>query len=136
MGRNPRKTKQQCQTGLSRDQRTTPTGHTGRTALLLVVSVLVVMVAVFYAVCFWSEQNEPTLEPVPAFLARTLNALSMKGNVSAVRSLLDSHPHLDWHSLNTDQSPIHFALRGRFESLSAQAHGLIGRHEVSECHKQ
>ena len=135
MGRNPRKA-ERCQTGLSRDQRTIPTGHTGRKALLLMVSVLVVMIAIFHAICFWSEQTEPPLEPVPAFLVRTLNGLSMKGNVSAVRNLLDSHPHLDWHSLNTDQSPIHFALRGRFESLSGQAHGLIGLHEVCKCHKR
>ena len=129
MGRNSRKP-ERCRTSLIKGQRTMTPGHRS-TVLLAIMAVLVIMVAVFCTLSSWSEQNEPTLEPVPASLTRVFNALVMKGNLSAVMNLLDSYQHLDWHSLNSEWSPIHLALQGRFESLSAQAHSLVGQHEVS-----
>ena len=64
-------------------------------------------------------------------LLEKLNMLAYRGNLRALKSLVEEQRGVDWsRPLGTAQrTPIHYALQGRHDSLSQQPSNLIGQHE-------
>ena len=64
-------------------------------------------------------------------LLEKLNMLAYRGNLRALKSLVEEHRGVDWtRPLATGQrTAIHYALQGRHDSLSQEPSHLIGQHE-------
>lgn len=74
-------------------------------------------------------------------LLEKLNMLAYRGNLRALKSLIEEHRGVDWNRplATAQRTPIHYALQGRHDSLSQQPSYLIGEHEdvvsflIDEC---
>ena len=74
-------------------------------------------------------------------LLEKLNMLAYRGNLRALKSLVEEHRGVDWNRplATAQRTPIHYALQGRHDSLSQQPSYLIGKHEdvvsflIDEC---
>ena len=74
-------------------------------------------------------------------LLEELNMLAYRGNLRALKSLVEKHRGVDWNRplATAQRTPIHYALQGRHDSLSQQPLYLIGEHEdvvsflIDEC---
>lgn len=62
------------------------------------------------------------------YLERELASLAYHGNLAAIQRLLHSDVHVPWVSYGLT-TPIHHALRGRFDSLQEQSTQVVGHHE-------
>lgn len=64
-------------------------------------------------------------------LLERLTVLAYRGNIRALRFLVEEHSSVDWNTVLVDtlMTPIHYALQGRHNTLSQQPANLIGQHE-------
>ena len=88
------------------------------------------------------DQTLHTTSAIPdEKLLEKLNMLVYRGNLRALKSLVEEHRGVDWNRLlaTAQRTPIHYALQGRHDSLSQQPSYLIGEHEdvvsflIDEC---
>lgn len=75
------------------------------------------------------SKRRPNTDPIK--LLEKLSVQALRGNLEAVKSLIEGNPEVDWNAaLNGVQmTPVHYALQGRYNSILQQSTNLIGQHE-------
>ena len=77
-----------------------------------------------------SSASSPGLASPPrqSHFEQQLAALAYHGNLTAIQRLMHNHSHIAWDVFGLT-TPLHHALRGRFDSLQEQSSRLLGSHE-------